>query len=135
MKGILPDLNIQGHLQWLAVRLRSEAWSEFWAAVDLDILTFEQLGLAENASDRDIWRTCQREQLILITANRNAEGPTSLEVTLREENTPESLPVLTLASPERIRNDPEYAERVVIRMLETLMDIDLVRGTGRIFIP
>jgi hypothetical protein len=60
---------------------------------------FPALGLAFNALDALIWATCQREGLVLITGNRNDDGPDSLEATIRNENQPDSLPVFTMPTP------------------------------------
>jgi hypothetical protein len=73
--------------------------------------------------------------MILITGNRNAEGPDSLEVTLRMCNTAESLPVFTIADVDRVLNSKDYAERVVARLIDYLLEIDRYRGTGRLYLP
>ena len=90
--------------------------------------------LSRESPDVLIWRTCQREQLILIAENRNADAPDSLELVIRAENQPESLPVVTLADPRRITRDRLYAQAVAERLLDYLMRIDEVRGTGRIYV-
>ena len=82
-----------------------------------------------------IWQACQHQEVVLITINRNAHGPDSLEVTIRAQNTPTSLPVFTLADGDRILHDKDYAERAAKRLLEYLLEIDKVRGTGRLFLP
>jgi hypothetical protein len=71
----------------------------------------------------------------LITANRNDEGPDSLEATIRDLNEPSSLPILTVANPESIFTSQDYAERVAIQVLEYLMDLNNFRGVGRLFVP
>ena len=78
---------------------------------------------------------CQDHDFVLITSNRNQKGPESLEATIRDRTTTESLPVLTLADAERFRHDREYADRVVASLLEILFEIDSFRGTGRLFLP
>ena len=97
--------------------------------------TFEELGLDRGANDAELWRICQHQQIVLITNNRNARGPDSLEMIVREENQPDSLPVFTLASPERLRADRTYAEQTAMRLLEYLVYLDELRGAGRIFLP
>lgn len=93
------------------------------------------MGLRLDASDREVWTVCQREQIVLLTANRNDEGPESLEATIQQQNAAQSLPVFTLSNDQRVLRDPFYAERVADRLLETLFDIDSYRGTGRIYLP
>ena len=54
----------------------------------------------------------QQHDVILVTANRNPEGADSLEATIQEGNTPDSLAVFTLANVERIRRERRYAHEV-----------------------
>jgi hypothetical protein len=72
--------------------------------------------------------------MILLINNRNMEGVDSLEYTLREENTPASLPVLTIGDFDRI-TDRAYRERCAIRLLEIVVYLDDYLGVGRLFIP
>jgi hypothetical protein len=71
----------------------------------------------------------------MITGNRNAAGPASLETTIRQRNAPNCLPVLTLADPDRIQRDRQYAEAVVERLFDILIDPGALRGTGRLYLP
>ena len=135
MKGILADVNIQGQASILLLVLQAEPWREFWEALGVSILTFADLSLPTNASDAEIWQACQDQQLILLTGNRNKDGPDSLEATIRARNAADSLPVLTIADPEAVRHSRAYAEQVVERLLTYLEDIDNCRGTGRLYIP
>ena len=82
-----------------------------------------------------IWRLCQAEPLVLITGNRNLDRPDSLEAVIRSENQPDSLPVVTLANIERLARDHRYAEAVAERILDYLMRIEELRGSGRLFAP
>jgi hypothetical protein len=50
-----------------------------WNELDVPILTFADLGLSSDVDDIALWRTCQRERVVLITNNRNAFGDESLE--------------------------------------------------------
>ena len=98
-------------------------------------MAFESLGLARDAADKLVWQRCQERDVVLVTANRNRRGPDSLEETIRTLNTRQSLPVITIASPERIARDRAYAERVAERLLEFLMSIESYRGVGRLYVP
>jgi hypothetical protein len=71
----------------------------------------------------------------MLTGNRNAESPESLEAAIRDDSTHSSLPVVTIADPGRIYTDRRYAELVVERLLEVLMDLDELRGTHRFHPP
>lgn len=135
MRGILADRDVQGQVNVLVTILESEAWRDLWSALHLTVRTFPDLGLALNAPDALIWRVCQQEQVVLLTANRNADGPDSLEVTLRRGIAPDSLPVFTLADPQRVLQSRDYAERVAASLLDYLLNIDRIRGAGRMYLP
>jgi len=133
--GILADANCEGHLA-LLLRLFHQRWrQEVWEFLSLVQVSFADLRLLPDASDREVWEVCQREHVVLVTANRNDAGPESLEATLQHQNTPQSLPVFTLANDQRVLRDRQYAGTVADRLIEALFDIDSYRGTGRIYLP
>jgi hypothetical protein len=135
VNGILADANCEGHLA-LLVRLFQEGWRhDVWEILHLTPRSLSDLGLQPDASGRDVWEACQREQVILLTANRNDDGPESLEATIQQHNTPASLPVFTLANEQRVLRDRMYAAAVADRLLEFLFDIERYRGTGRLYVP
>jgi hypothetical protein len=134
-RAILADINILGHVRALTAVLAKDPWSAFWHDTGFTIQSFDDAGLQSSAPDRVVWLECQRQQLILLIANRNDDGPDSLENTLRTMSTPASLPVFTLANAQRVLDDRQYVEREVIRMLEYIEDLDRVRGTGRLYLP
>jgi hypothetical protein len=70
-----------------------------------------------------------------LTNNRNDDGPDSLENTICICNTLQSLPVFTIGDAERLKNEREYADRVIWALLEYLLEIDSLFGTGRLFLP
>lgn len=72
--------------------------------------------------------------MILLTDNRSMKGADSLEQTLREENTPHALPVITIGSVNRL-DERAYRELCAERLMEILMDIDNYVGASRLFIP
>jgi predicted nuclease of predicted toxin-antitoxin system len=135
VRGIVSDANIEGHVGRLVDRIRATSWIDFWNYLGIELIMFDEIGLEESTPDNEVWRTCQREQLVLITANRNNADSDSLEATILAENTDTSLPVLTLADANRVLQSSEYAERVVARLITYLIDIDLYRGTGRLYLP
>ena len=135
VNGILADANCEGHLA-LLLRLFQQNWrQEVWEFLSLRQVTFADFRLSSDASDREVWEVCQREQVVLLTANRNDEGPESLESTIQQRNTPQSLPVFTLANDQRVLRDRQYAEMVADRLIEALFDIDSYCGTGRFYLP
>jgi hypothetical protein len=135
VRGIVADANIEGHFAILVGLLGREPWAEFWAHLRLQTPAFADIGLRPDSPDLLVWETCQREKLILVTANRNHESPDSLEAAILTLNMASSLPVFTLADPDRIRHEKAYAERVVERLLDYLLDIDKYRGVGRLYLP
>lgn len=135
MKAILSDVNIEGHVQILVDILESAVWQDVWALFNLQAYTFRDLGLDAKTPDATLWQVCQQQEIILITANRNDDGPDSLESTIRTMNTAHSLPVFTIADADRVLHSRTYAERVVVKLLDYLIDIDNYRGTGRQYLP
>jgi predicted nuclease of predicted toxin-antitoxin system len=135
VKGLVADANIQGQVEYLVQRMQAEAWAEFWQALGLVLRRFEDVGLSAAATDLEVWNVCQAEQLILITDNRNLDSEDSLEATIRWNNTPESLPVFTIADINEFRTNSSYVERVVEALYDYLLRIHDVRGTGRLYLP
>ncbi len=135
MKAILGDFNFEDHVRLLVALLQAEGWDELWAELKLEVRTFVDLGIPGTTPDDELWRLCQREQIVLITANRNHDGPDSLEAVIRAENEPDSLPVFTVGDGKRVIESREYASRVAERLLDYLLRIDSLRGTGRLCLP
>jgi hypothetical protein len=135
MLGILADADIQGHVRALVGLLSEDPWKQFWTELNITFHTFDSLGLSRDASDLEVWTAVQANNTVLITGNRNQEGPDSLEATIRRLNRPDCLPVFTIAAPERVRRDRDYALRTALRLLEHLSDLEDFRGTGRIYLP
>ena len=135
MTKIVPDHNVEGHLQILISVCTSADWHGFWRESECEIETFEGLGLDRSVSDDVLWRRCQERDVVLLTGNRNAEGEDSLEVTIRREGTSRDLPIFTIGDPDEVIQNPDYAERVAARMLEYLIEIENLRGAGRLYLP
>jgi hypothetical protein len=131
----MADNDIRGHMAILARALLSDDWREIWLSLNLPIWSFADLSLTADAADAAVWHACQRGEVILITGNRNDDGDDSLQATIQAHNTPASLPVFTISEPKRVMRSPDYANRVVDRLLRYLMDIDNVRGAGRLWLP
>jgi hypothetical protein len=135
MQGLIADNDILGQMKILIHLLFSDSWSDIWLGLNLPIRTFNDLDLEPDVSDAVLWHACQAKQIVLITGNRNKEGPESLETTIQKFNSPNSLPVLTLADPKLVSQSSAYASRVVETMLQYLLEMDNVRGTGRLYLP
>jgi hypothetical protein len=135
VKGLVADANIQGQVHYLVQRMQVEAWADFWQALGLVLHRFEDVGLSGSSTDLEVRNVCQAEQLILITDNRNLDFEDSLEATIRQNNTPESLPVFTIADMNEFRTNSSYVQRVIGALYDYLLRIDDVRGTGRLYLP
>lgn len=135
MKGILADINLSGQFVRLLHLLEGDYWHDIWTSLNLTVHSFDSLGLALDASDKDIWQVCQTAEVLLVTANRNRRGTDSLEATIQVYGTPTSLPVITVARANKILTHKAYAERVAEQLLDRLLNIDNYRGSGRIFVP
>jgi hypothetical protein len=135
MPGILPDNDVGGAFLTLTRIWFSDDWRSVWDELKVPLESFDSLKLERNASDLTVWKQCQKHDVILVTGNRNADGPESLEMTFRSHNDAGCLPVFTLANPRRVLENRDYAERVAEQILERLIDIELYRGAGRLFIP
>lgn len=128
---VLVDHNIEGQAVLIQGTINSEGWTEL---IPIDWVMFSQAGLPEDSDDRVVWRFAQQGAMILLTANRRMIGEDSLEQVIREENEPDSLPVLTISDAKRVI-EPEYRERCAVRLLEIADNLVNFLGTGRLFIP
>ena len=131
MITILVDHNMEGQATLLGGTLVTEGWLDL---VAVRLVTFVEVGLPFDSSDRSVWRFIQSQQMLLLTDNRSMKGEDSLEQTLREENTPTSLPILTIGSVNRL-DEREYREECAERLIEIILDLDNYLGASRIFIP
>jgi len=131
MITVLVDHNIEGQAIMMWGKLSAEGWTDL---LSMGLTTFAAVGLADDSSDRVVWRFAQENKMILLTANRQMKGEDSLEQTIREENTMASLPVLTVGNMYRLV-ETEYREQCATRLLDIVLDLENHLGTGRIFIP
>jgi hypothetical protein len=128
----LIDHNLGGHAEILMGNIVNQGWLEL---LPINFITFKEINLSINSNDRIVWRLAQANQMILLTANRSMKGEESLEQVLREENTINSLPVITVGDANRFLADRAYRNRVTDRLIEILLDIEAWMGVGRIFVP
>ena len=132
---LLSDANINGHVARLVTRMQAEPWIGFWKDLEVSCVSFTQVGLDPADSDLVVWKRCQEKRLLLITGNRNDDGPDSLENTIRTCTTPQSLPVFTIGDVDSVLTDGEYAAEVIWSLFEYLFDLDDLLGTGRLYLP
>ncbi len=127
----LVDYNLDGYAFVFLGILAKLGWLEI---LSIQFVTFREVGLSMESSDRMVWQYAQANQMMILTANRNMKGEDSLEQVMREENTATSFPVLTIGDLRRL-DEFDYREQCVDRLLEIVLDIDNYKGTGRLFIP
>jgi hypothetical protein len=131
---ILADNDVGGPVRLLRQILESPTWKALTEALAIEFIHFTRLRLERDASDREVWEACQAAGALLITANR-AGGPNSLEQTIRALSAATSLPIVTLADPQRVLRDRPYAEETAFRLLDIVERIESLRGAGRLFAP
>jgi predicted nuclease of predicted toxin-antitoxin system len=122
---------MEGQASLLWDTLIKEGWLE---VLSIQMVMFKDVGLALNSVDRDVWHFAQKNQMILLTNNRTDNEEHSLEQTMREENTSNSLPILTISNIDRTI-EKDYRIRCIERLVEIIADLDNYLGTARIFIP
>ena len=128
----LVDHNFKGHARILLGSITSQGWLDF---VPIRFVMFEEVGLSIDSNDRVVWRLAQENQMILLTANRSMKDEDSLEQVMREENTQNSLPVVTIGNADQVLNNSSYRERCVDRLVEIAIYTVNYMGARRIFIP
>ena len=131
--GVLADVNIEGHVDYLMALVRAAPWLDLWQELELAYATFADIGLDRSAPDDDIWQRCQDGGYVFVTNNRNRDRPDSLEATIRTRNTERSL--LTIANTERLRHSRDYAQSVAESLMDALIRIETLRGAGRLYLP
>jgi hypothetical protein len=114
-------------------------WSVFdpaeWNALGVNgLFRFHDIGLDVSANDRQVWLACQAQQLLLLTANRNADGDDSLTAVIAELNHPKALPILTVSRGDRVV-EFSYREDCAYRIADIVTRIESLYGTARLFIP
>lgn len=137
MRGLLADVNVQGHLPYLRHLIEAAGLWAVLVELDLRLVTFADLQLPPDLDDRPLWNRCQQDGWVLFTENRNHDGPNSLHATLRDSWQDGHLPVLTLSNKRRFERDRAYADEVAREVAELLFGIEQqeYRDQPRIYIP
>jgi hypothetical protein len=128
---ILIDQDLLGFAVFFEEGLKETGWAEL---IQCQFHQLHDYGLPANLPDQEVWRFVQAERLLLVTNNRNSEDETSLQATMRRENTLESLPIITVSDKEALRQ-ADYRQRVAHRLVEIIFDLENYCGAGRLFVP
>lgn len=136
-RGLLADVNVQGHLPYLRQLIDNLGLWPILAALNLEFAVFPDLSLVPDLDDRSLWNRCQQDGWVLFTENRNEENKNSLGATLADSWQIGHLPVLTLANKGRFENSSEYANQVANDVAELLFGIaqEEYRDQPRIYVP
>ncbi len=70
MRGLLADVNIQGHLAKIRYALEAIDLWDFLVAEQIRFETFVDHKLSPHLDDRRLWGFCQSNQLVLITNDK-----------------------------------------------------------------
>jgi hypothetical protein len=139
MRGLLADVNVQGHVRYLRRLIETLGLWNVLAELNLDFVTFGNLGLPRDLDDRPLWNRCQQNGWVLFTENRNDEHENSLHATLADSWKMGCLPVLTLANKGTFEHNASYAERVAADVAELLFGVAQpdgeYRDQPRIYVP
>ena len=137
MRGLLADVNVQGHLPYLRRLIAVIDLWEVLAAEAIEFAEFAHVHLSQELDDRAIWNFCQAEGWVLLTDNRNEEGANSLQATLGDSWRPGHLPIVTISDREKFVRMPEYATRVATQIADVLYGVvqGEYRDRPRIFVP
>lgn len=137
MRGLLADVNLQGHLPYLRRLMEGQGLLEILTQLEISLAIFPDLGLDRGIDDRTLWQFCQENGWVLFTDNRNHEDENSLGAVIQDAWREGHLPVLTLANKDRFENNAAYAMRVAqdVAELLTMAFVDEIRNQPRIFVP
>lgn len=131
MITILVDHDIEGRAALLWQTFVAAGWQ---VLTGFQLVTLREVGLPEDSPDRVVWQWAQAQRMLLMTGNRNMDGPDSLEQTIRDQSHPDALPVLTIASVDRLV-EAAYRDRCAERLAELGLYLESYLGAGRLFIP
>jgi len=73
---VLVDYNLNNEAIIFSGSIALRRWLYI---VAIELVTFADVGLPADSEDRIVWRFAQANQMLLLTANRNAKGEDSLE--------------------------------------------------------
>ncbi|MEM9542454.1 MAG: ACP S-malonyltransferase [Cyanobacteria bacterium P01_E01_bin.42] len=127
----LIDSTLEGYAPILIRSLTKRGWLEL---LPLRFMTLQEVGLARDSSDRAVWNYARQHQTLIFTSQQNMRGRDSLEREMRDNNTQNSFPTITIENLSRLE-EYNYRERCLDRLIEIILEIEKYMGVGQIFIP
>jgi hypothetical protein len=128
---VLLDHDLEGYVVYLESGLAETGWDQL---IEIEFVWLRDCGLEENTPDNEVWRYAQEHRLLLLTNNRNNRDASSLHATIARENTPESLPVVTVSDKDSLRS-ADYRQKAASALAKIIIYPEDFYGTGRVFIP
>ena len=139
LRGLLADAHADRLIAQLRGWIEAASLWEILGDAGIQFVTFADLGIPENVRDRPLWERCQADGWVLLTDNRNADGPDSLHATLVGAWSPGDLPVVTVGDKERAGRDPTYAAKAAVDIADILYGLAIDDGqfdqAPRLFVP
>jgi len=123
MNGLLADENFQGHMPRLQQALRSFDLWDLLAEEGIRFGTFRDHGLKAGLDDRSLWNHCQDEGFILLTYDKNHDGPNSLQATMEDTWNVGRLSMITVSDQDKFSRDGVYAIRVASSIADILVEV------------
>lgn len=128
---ILLDNDLAGNGIFIEQGLKETGWDQL---IQVQFMRLRDYGLPDNLPDQEVWRFVQAQHLLLVTNNRNSEDETSLQATLRRENTLASWPIVAVSNKDALIQT-DYRQRVAQSLAEIILYLENYLGAGRLFVP
>ena len=128
---ILIDQDLLGFDIFIQQGLKETGWDEL---IQVQFTRLRDYDLPDNLPDQEVWRFVQAQLLLLVTNNRNSEDETSLQATIRRENTLASWPIVTVSDKNSLIQT-DYRQRVAQSLAEIILYLENYLGAGRVFVP
>ncbi|MEP7337061.1 MAG: ACP S-malonyltransferase [Acidobacteriota bacterium] len=128
---ILLDNDLSGNGIFIEQGLKETGWDQL---IQARFKRLRDYDLPYNLPDQEVWRFVQTHHLLLVTNNRNDDDETSLQATMRRENTIACWPVVTISDKDALVQT-DYRQRVAHSLAEIILYLDNYLGAGRLFVP
>ena len=125
--------NCEGQAERILSSLRKLGYVE---RLGIEILFFQNVGLAPASTDEQVWLFCQKNDYYLLTGNRSTKaGESSLHAVLGRLVDEKSLPVITIGDLDRVISDRTYCQACAEAIVEIILYTELYIGVPRLYVP